>query len=346
MKQTHELIPLFKKFINDTESGKRLKPNGEKVAKTTITFYYSVLKNLIQFDTQVKYDLRVCSILKLNQRELTSEKNYWKKLYKDFTDSMYKRGCFDNYVGTNIKVLKAFFKYVKNDKDIFIGDYYKLFYVRKEEKEVLVLSPEQLKFLIHDKEFEKKLVSTQLKLKDIFVFGCTTGLRFSDIFLLTSKNFEITNNEWYLKLRSQKTKTFTLLKLPQYAVDIVLKYQAKNSKTTLFGEKWLSNFNRSLQTIGEKAGFINEVHIYREKLGVAKNVPSKKNKTRFCDNMSSHMMRRTAITTHLILGMPEHLVKKISGHSGNSASFARYINHSQIYINNEAEKIHDKLSSY
>ena len=80
MKQTHELLPLFKKFINDTESGKRLKPNGEKVAKTTIAFYNSVFKNLIEFDSQVKYDLRFCSILKMNQRELISEKNYWKKI--------------------------------------------------------------------------------------------------------------------------------------------------------------------------------------------------------------------------------------------------------------------------
>lgn len=85
------------------------------------------------------------------------------------------------------------------------------------------MTPEQLKFLIHDKDFESKLTSTQIKLKDIFVFGCSTGLRFSDIFLLTNKNFELTNGQWYLKVKSKKTKIYSFVKLPSYAVHTYLK---------------------------------------------------------------------------------------------------------------------------
>lgn len=57
------------------------------------------------------------------------------------------------------------------------------------------------------------------------------------------------------------------------------------------------------------AGFTDSVEVSREKQGKTKKVNSKA-KERFCDKMSSHMMRRTAITTLLILGMPEHLVRK------------------------------------
>lgn len=346
MKKTQPLIPLFKQFIRDSETGKRLKKNGERITTRSIENYGYVLKNLIRFSTDTNFELRVCSILRLTQRELLSEKNYWKKFYKNFTEYMYKKGCFDNYVGANIKVIRVFFNYLKEEKDIYTGDFHKQFYVRKEQIDILVLSPEQLKFLIHDKEFDSKLVSTQRKIKDIFVFGCTTGLRFSDIFLLKNKNFEKNNGEWYLKLKSKKTKTYSFIKLPGYAVDIYKKYRPASERVTIFGDKNLSNFNRSLKRIGEMAGFTDTVEVSREKQGKAKRVMAKKDKERFCDNMSSHMMRRTAITTLLILGMPEHLVRKISGHSHASSSFNRYVHYAQAYIDKEITKVHNKLEVY
>ncbi|MBD3798185.1 MAG: tyrosine-type recombinase/integrase [Campylobacterales bacterium] len=345
MKKTQPLVPLFKQMIRESENGKRLKKNGEKITTGTIENYKYVLHNLIQFSTETNFELRVCSILRLTKRELQSEKTYWKKFYKNFTEFMYKKGCFDNYVGANIKVIRVFFNYLKLEKDIYTGDFHKQFYVRKEEIDILVLSPEQLKFLIHDKEFENQLVSTQRKVKDIFVFGCTTGLRFSDIFLLTNKNFEKTNDEWYLKLKSKKTKTYSFIKLPSYAIDIYKKYKPTSDRKTIFGEKNLSNFNRSIKRIGEMAGFTDSVHISREKQGKTKKIGNASN-DRFCDKMSSHMMRRTAITTLLILGMPEHLVRKISGHSHASSSFNRYVHYAQAYIDKEIDKVHNKLEVY
>lgn len=347
MKKTTPLIPLFKSFIRESESGKRLKKNGERITSGTIENYKYVLQNLIQFSETTNFELRVCSVLKLNAREFKSEKNYWKKFYTNFTEFMYKKGCFDNYVGNNIKILRTFFKYLKVHKDIFIGDFYQEFYIRKEEINIQVLSPDQLKFLIHDQDFEKKLVSTQRKIKDIFVFGCTTGLRFSDIFLLTNKNFEKSDGDWYLKIKSKKTKVYSSVKLPGYAVEIYLKYKPTTSTKPVFGEKNLSNFNRSLKRIGEIAGFTETIETTREKQGKVKRaIKTKRKKDRFCDNISSHMMRRTAITTLLVLGMPEHLVRKISGHSSTSTSFNRYVHYAQSYIDGELDKVHIKLESY
>jgi integrase len=347
MKTHKPLIPLFKQFIKESESGKRLKKNGERIAKSSIDNYTYVLKNLIQFSEETNTDLRVCDILKLTKKELLSEKNYWKKFYKNFTEFLYKKGCYDNYVGATIKVIRVFFNYLKLEKDIYTGDFHKQFYVRKEEIDILVLSPEQLKFLIHDKEFEAKLTPSLQRIKDIFVFGCTTGLRYSDIFLLTTKNFELTGQDLYLKLKSKKTKTSSSIKLANYAIIIYQKHKSKNSKVPLFDPITLFNFNKSLKRIGELAEFTNSIEISRERQGITKKITSNKEiKDRFCDKMSSHMMRRTAITTLLILGMPEHLVRKISGHSHASSSFNRYVHYAQVYIDKEIEKVHSKLDNY
>lgn len=349
MKKQTELIPLFKQFIKESENGKRLKKNGERITKGTIDGYKYVLQNLIQFSTETGFELRLCEVHKMTKRELKSEKSYWKKFYKNYTEFLYKKGCHDNYVGLNIKIFRVFFNYLKKDKDYFFGDFHLMFYVRKEEIEIFVLSPEQLKFLIHDKTFEESLTPGERRIKDIFVFGCTTGLRYSDIFLLTNKNFEQQDNEWYLKIKSLKTKTFSYIKLPSYAVSIYHNYAPKNSKNMVFGNISLFNFNKTLKKIGEKAGFTTPVEVSREKQGKTVKLTrkaSKKEQNRFCDKMSSHMMRRTAITTMLILGMPEHLVRKISGHSNASSSFNRYVHYAQSYMDKEISKVHDKLESY
>ena len=327
MKKTTLIIPLFKKFIKDTETGKRLKKNGERIKSGTIENYKYVLNNLTKFSIETSFELRVCDASKLNKREFTSEKNYWKKFYKRFTTYLYKSGCYDNYVGNNIKIIRTFFNYLKNDKDLNTGDFQRLFYVRNEEIEILVLSPEQLKFLIYNKEFEDSLNPTLKRIKDIFVFGCITGLRYSDIFLITDKNFEQQQGDLYLKFKSQKTKTYSSIKLPEYAISIYKKDIPKNNKSSIFKKIALLNFNKNLKLLGEKANFIAPIEFSREKQGIKRKAVSSTTQYRFCDKMSSHMMRRTTITTFLILGMPEHLVRKISGHSYGSNSFNRYALH-------------------
>jgi hypothetical protein len=158
MKKQSPLVPLFSQFIKETESGKRLKKNGERIKPQSITNYKYVLQNLVKFSQACKFELRICDASKLDKRELLSEKNYWKKFYQKFTEYLYKEGCYDNYVGANIKTIRVFFNYLKNDKDFNTGDFQRLFYVRKEEIDIFVLSPEQLKFLIHNAELHQGLI--------------------------------------------------------------------------------------------------------------------------------------------------------------------------------------------
>lgn len=341
MKIKHNLLPLFLKFINDSKSGRRLKKDGSRIGKGSIKNYERVYKNLIQFQEANSFEFRGCLITHLNSREFKSEKNYWKKFYKNFTTFLYKRGCYDNYVGQNIKVIRTFINYLRVEKGLDIGEFYKQMYVRKEEISIIVLTPGRLKFLIKNKDLENKLSEKEKIVKDIFVFGCTTGLRYSDIMNLTIKNFSKVNEDYYFNVTSKKTKSRSSIKLPEYAVLIYKKYRSRSSKTLLFKKMSLNTFNELIKKIGEKAGFIEVIQNKREVRGSEKNKSIRKN--RFCDKMSSHMMRRTAITTLLIMGMPEILVRKISGHKDGSKSFFRYVDFARTYFDKETEKAFDKL---
>jgi intergrase/recombinase len=54
-------------------------------------------------------------------------------------------------------------------------------------------------------------------------------------------------------------------------------------------------------------------------------------------------MRRTAITTLLTMGVPELVVRKISGHAPGSKEFYRYVAIAQEYMNHEVQTAYKKL---
>lgn len=343
-KKEYPLLDLYRKFIRDSKNGKRLQPNGKKIAKGTISNYANTLKLLTEFSEKNGFALRVRSIRRLTAKEMESEKKYWKKFYKSFSDFLYDDlGCFDNYVGQCFKTIKAFFSYLNKDVGLMVGDFYKQFYSRTEEIAIFTLLPEELNFLIYNKEFEEGLPRKLREVKDFFVFGCTVALRVSDLISLRKENLRTIGDSFYLAVRSKKTSTDTLVKLPEYAVEIIYKY--KKQKRKLLPHFNSSNLNQYVKQLIEEAGLIHEVALTRERRGETVKQLDNGKPQRFCDVVSTHTMRRTAITTMLCLGMPEQLVRKISGHAPNSKEFYRYVLWAQTYQDHESEKVFEKLKT-
>jgi integrase len=339
---------LYKRFVNDSKRGRRLQPNGKRISNGTLRNYEMSLKIVRLFCTDKNFELRIRPIHRLQQRQLLVEKNYWKRFYKQFTDYLYDYcGYYDNYVGQNIKNLKAFFNYLNNELMPGTGDFYKQFYVHKELIPIFPLTPEELSFLIYNKEFEASLKSRMKRVKDFFVFGCTVGLRFSDLVILNKSNLRVTNGHHYLAVRSIKTDTETLVQLPSYAVDIINRYTRLGNR--LLPRFYNSNLNKFIKRLLESAGFTHPVMVTRSKRGeqceLKKVVLEKKEGFRFCDVATTHTMRRTAITTMLSLGVPEAVVRRISGHAPGSKEFYRYVFLAQSYHDREMEKMFSSLES-
>ena len=183
--------------------------------------------------------------------------------------------------------------------------------------------------------------------KDMFVFGCATALRYSDLMNICVKDIEEHPSGYFLRVDSLKTGTEVNIKLPLFAMDIFRKYSRhKGLRQKLFNTLALSAFNMNLKKIGRAAGWINSIGKYRSKNGEKEEIRPESGKLyRFCDLMSSHVMRRTGITVLLMLEMPEYLLRKISGHTASSTSFFRYVNFVQSYISTEIDKAHQKLFS-
>ncbi len=343
-KNRYDFLVQFEKFIKASSNGKRLQPDGRRVSEGTIRNYRNTLRLLERFAREKNFDLRLRREDYLNAREIELEMNYWKKFYRKFSDFIYDDlGCFDNYAGQNIKIIKTFFTYLNKETVIRPGNHHRFLYTRKEDIKIFPILPEELNFFIFNKDFEASLSRRMKEVKDVFVFGCTVALRVSDLLNLGKTDLKIVNHHYYLAVRSQKTKHDTLIKLPQYCVDIVLKYSGGKNLLPHFNK---SNLNRYIKLLLEKAGLNEEVRVIREKRGIPyelQNIYRKTKVFRVCDVASTHTMRRTAITMMLCLGMPEQLVRMISGHSPGTKEFYRYVLWAQAYQNKELDQVFEKL---
>jgi integrase len=346
MTKANQLIPLnllYQKFVDETSKGKRLQKNGKSVSQSTIKSYKVLLKNIKLFESNSKEIFLINVNYKYSKRLFELEKRKYNKFYIKFTDFLYQKGCTDNYVGILIKYLRSFFNYLNENKGYNTGLFYKEFYIRKEEIPVIVLNMMQLKLLISNREFESKLPKHLMTTKDLFVLGCTVGLRFSDLISLKKKNLIIDENKYYIVSRSLKTSTDTRIKLPEYAKDILIKY--KTNPKNLLPTISLNQFNKNLKDIGLIAGWTYEVGKERCRRGVRREIKNNGKTYRFCDLISSHIMRRTAITTLLIHGMPEPLVRKISGHAPGSKEFYKYVQYSESFLDKETDRVFDLVMS-
>jgi integrase len=346
LKTEVKLLPLLHTYQSEMKRGKHLQKNGKRLRPSSIENYANLHINLMKFCNKENFLLRACPLRNASKSVIEREQKYWKHFYLKFTDFLYQdRNNYDNHVGRTIKLLRCFFSYLNSEKGLNIGSFHAKFYAPSEEVEILALTPERLNILIHTKDKDHLLSETLKQTKDIFIFGCTVALRFSDLMLLKKDNIELVGDRTYLKVRSKKTQTYTRVKLPDYVVSIIDKYSGKYSKR-IIPHFNLNTMNLNIKLLLETYGFIEEFPKYRQKRGVPiliyKN-SDQKAMYRFCDLATTHTMRRTAITTMLCLGMSEQVVRKISGHSANSKEFYRYVAFAQTYIDKEINMFHDKL---
>ncbi|MCK6650353.1 MAG: hypothetical protein L6Q66_11920 [Bacteroidia bacterium] len=330
------------------EKGSHKQKNGRNLRKTSINGYQALLKNMMDYEEYKQQTLRIKDYDALKSvRAKQAEGKYWRKFYFEFTEYLYNhKNVYDNYAGAQMKLLKAFFNYLNKEQIVSTGSYTYWFYCTSQEIPVVTLSPEQLNFLIYNKEFEQSLPKNLQVIKDMFVFGCCTALRFSDLIAAQKRNLEQINEHLYLVVNSIKTGIPSRILLPDCIKDILQKY--KRRKKSIFPPISKSNFNISLKKICYLAGWTQEVMKQRNKRGIAEelfpdNDPTKR--YRFCDLVSSHLMRRTAITTMLRLGMHETNVRLISGHRPNSKSFYRYVYIADSYMAEVMQEMYKKLES-
>ncbi len=181
------------------------------------------------------------------------------------------------------------------------------------KKEIVTITKEELEYLFSlDLSNNKRLE----KVKDLFVFGCYTGQRWSDI--ENFKKEDIKNNAW--EFEAHKTKKFTRVPFVGFcapALTILKKYDYDLPKITN------QKFNLYIKEVFRVVGFNRNVLIkrYSGKKLLKIDQP-------LHEYASAHMARRTAVTLLLESGMSMLMVMKLTNHT-DTRTLLKYENAGQ-----------------
>jgi len=157
----------------------------------------------------------------------------------------------------------------------------------------------------------KGLSHKQERIKDLFVVGCLTALRYSDYSTLTSDNFQ---GDYIVKV-TKKTGKKVIVPIHEIVAEIYRKYD--NSIPTGIS---IQHFNRYIKKICQHIGLDDPVTFNYTRGGKLCTETKEK-----WELVSSHTARRSAATNMYLTGrMKTYEIMALTGHT-TEKSFFRYI---------------------
>lgn len=157
----------------------------------------------------------------------------------------------------------------------------------------------------------KGLTRYQEQIKDLFVVGCLTGLRYSDYSTLSQLNFQ---GDFIIK-KTKKTGKIVTIPIHDLVREIIEKYNGNINFN--FSVQY---FNRAIKQICKKIGFTENI-TFNETIGGNPVITTKPK----YELISSHTARRSAATNMYLTGrMKTFEIMSITGHT-TEKSFFRYI---------------------
>ncbi len=236
--------------------------------------------------------------------------------YYDFMDFYTGiEGLTNNGFGKIIKNLKAILNFATEDGyNTFTGYQHKKFKTVREDVNNIYLSEDEISKLL---KLDLSGDRTMERTRDLFVFGCYTGLRFSDFSQV--KQEHIVGD--ILRIKTIKTSEWVNIPILPAVREIMDKY--KDNPNYL--PKSVSNqtMNRNLKDLGEMAKINDKILKIRNK-----------GKERIEDNLlkyqmiCTHTARRSFATNMFKRGVPTRVIMNITGHRTEKA-FNSYIKISQ-----------------
>ncbi|UYZ60189.1 site-specific integrase [Hymenobacter latericus] len=200
-------------------------------------------------------------------------------------------------------------------------------YLRDERGQVLSVEPAKLrvgwqdtdKVYLSAEELERLrtavLPTTLAPVRDVFLFCCYTGLRYSDVLQLHGGNVEALPDGSGRVLRLTQTKTRTKVSVYLTAAAAALLDKYAGPERTGNGARLLPVYqnqvmNRYLKHIGQLCGLQRAVELVDISGGQVR-----KQAAALHELVTMHTARHTFATQSLLRGMPVEVLQKIMGHA-------------------------------
>lgn len=289
--QTEEvnLFSLIDRFISG-----EIKHGGKEKSKETLKKYGTTKNRLLDFQKKKNYPVGFETI-NLD-------------FFSAYVTYMRSNGMKQNTIAKDVAVIKVFMNeafdrgYTAN-----VQHKSRKFSATWSEVDSVYLTNEEIMHIYHHDLSEKRPMLGAVR--DLFVLGCFTGLRFSDYSTIKPENITSGKKGKRIALITKKTGAPVEIPCHPVVVEILEKYGSANK---LPKAPSIQKFNNYLKEICEDAE-MNET-------GRLKSEPKKE----LWQAISSHTARRSFVTNLYLEGFPTIDIMKITGHTTEKA-FMKYI---------------------
>lgn len=293
---TNLVLPFFGQFIEVCKTGARTNSKGNPITKGTITTYANTYNVIAEYQHTKKRPFRFEDI------DLDWYNGFVAYLTTEKRHSV-------NFIGKHIKCLKT----VLNDAaERGLHETYN--YRKKSFKK---LNENATTVYLDENELEN-LVKLNLskyprldRVRDLFLIGCYTGLRFADWDKVSAKDID----EDFIQVTPDKTQEPVVIPVHEQVKTILNKYggvlpkKPSNQKTN----DYLKEIGKMLETMDNKT----VKRITKGGLTMTANVEK-------WQMLSTHVARRSFATNQYKAGIPTLTIMAITGHK-TEKDFLRYI---------------------
>lgn len=296
--------PTFYKLAQSFIDGEIKNEEGEDKSPNTTKTYLTVTNHIKEFERKKKYPIDFSTI------------NL--EFYRKYINYLSEIGLAQNTRAKHIQVIKTFMNEAFDLRYTANADHnHKKFKVVWQETDAVYLNDKEiLKLYNYDLSKKKKIEQA----RDLFVFGCYVGLRFSDYSSVQPEHIvkvpiEEGETEYFIKMRTTKTGELVVIPCNPIVLQIFKKY--KNNPNKLPRSISNQKFNDYIKEACQDAKL-------KEK-GRLSTDP----KLELWQCVSSHTARRSFATNLYLEGFPVIDLMKITGHR-TEKSFLKYIKVSKL----------------
>lgn len=304
------LLEFLDYFINDCKTGVRLSPKRQIIKPSSLATYITTRSYIKKFEQQASRQLFLTD---LNQKDI------------DQISDFLIINC-ELAMNTHAKImmdLLQIIKYAVHLKKLPSSRLIELkFDTRREETDSIYLTEAEILEILAVRDFKD---AVEEHVRDVFVIGCFTAMRFSDYSTLDVNS--IRNNR--LEFVQQKTGAKVTIPIHPTVRQILEKYNYALPEVPPNNE-----FNRIIKLVGERlpslhVPFIKQITYKRERKQV------KMMKYEF---LQTHTARRSFCSNEYLRGTDPMVIMAMSGHSSHK-SFMRYIKVSNEQFADKLEQI-------
>ena len=296
-KEKLTFMSFFQKVIDDSTKGLRLNLKSEKpITKGTTKNYTGTRNTLTDFITKT--------------RKKVDFENINLDFYADFTTYLQQEKKSSlNTIGKHIKIIKTIMNEA-TDAEINTNTAFKSrrFKAVQEKVEDIYLTETELNAIAKLKLNEEPKLD---RVRDMFLIGCYTGLRFSDFSVLKPENIK----DGFIETTQIKTGDAVVIPVHDRVAAILKKY--KGVLPPAISNQKMNDYIKDV--VKKVDGFKTRVPVASTQGGQRMTTNIEKFKM-----VSTHTARRSFATNEFKAGTPTLTIMAITGHK-TEAAFLKYI---------------------